>query len=87
MKLILPKIALTYSGHSGELLTTWDDLIQLQGVLEKVSARHSLWRSRESCFSSSMVSSDQDETHWDAPLALNPADGIMRGNCMKHNLE
>ena len=24
-----------------------------------------------------MVSSDQDETHWDAPLAWNPADGIM----------
>ena len=45
MKLILPKIILSYSGHSGELLTTWDDLIQLQGALEKrVSARHSLWR-------------------------------------------
>ena len=45
MKLILPKIILSYSGHSGELLTTWDDLIQLQDALEKrVSARHSLWR-------------------------------------------
>ena len=43
MKLILAKIILSYSGRSGEILTTCDDLIQLQGALEeRVSARHSL---------------------------------------------
>ena len=35
-------------------------------------------KGQESYFSSFMVSGDQDETQWDASLAWNPADGIMR---------
>ena len=39
------------SPRSGELLTTWDDLIQLRGALEKrVSARNSLWRVKRVTF-------------------------------------
>ena len=47
MKLILPKIILSYSGRSGELLTTWDDLIQLQDPREKGLSQALTMKGRE----------------------------------------
>jgi len=47
MKLILPKIILSYSGRSGKLLTTWDDLIQLQDPREKGLSQALTMKGRE----------------------------------------
>lgn len=83
-RLVLPKIILNCSGHSIELLNILDKLIHLWGTLEAKGFQPGTHykKQRETYFSSSIISGDQNETWWDIQLAPEPADGIL-GNWQK----
>ena len=73
------RIILNYSGPRRELFAVLAKLTHSGGVLEKQGPQPGAHYKgcRESYFSSSTASGDQDGTCWDTPLALEPADGTL----------